>query len=520
MNTLTDTLVFERDTITEIPNSPWVSDFIKQIGTRVNGENLSRLVEPKPNVKQTVIDFAGDVLPDEVINIAEIAHLAELVYHESLGKNIRRSLGRTLFIDHGLTDEQSCYTKEILSNFPVLNAYAKEAHGIEDKPLRLKLLKEKLPSLDIESIIVKSALDYSNFMLLEGKPELSRQEAQKMERTISSIRLTDSILLETAGYDALAAEMLDKVYRYELEREGHGRYVDEASKIFESLGGRNALGSRAQEFLNELFHEDNSLHYQVTANQTNYAMYFTDGEVALPGSDESFRALSRLKSTGATAKKMHHNHTNKGAEAYEIPADIIATTFIAKDIAGMKTMLHHATQRLEQMGVEFVSAPGRVEQVHIKGERASFINEFTGDDRVSLFGNLSIDEEVCQNGYEAVKLLIRHNGIPIEMQFTHEASRKASRTGPASHTYIKLVKLYGTDIISELFTEEELVEFLSECNRSAGELSKENLTTVPDSKARAEKLDTRVAREMTLEMCYMATEQLGVLASQKCALVV
>lgn len=503
-------------TIEKSTSSPWVANFLEQLNVRAHGDNLSRLIEPKLNVRQTVIDFAGDILPDEAIDIAEIAHLGELVRHETLGKNIQRSLGSALYMNHELTDEQSRYTGALISDLAELGAYAKTAHGAGEESPNLKLLAEKINSINIESVILKSALDYSNFMLLEEKSELSTKEARKMERIISSTRHIDSVLLETLGFDALAAEMLDKIFRYELESEGNGRYVNEAKQLFENLGGRDTLGVAAQDFLNELFHEDNSLHYQVTANQTDYGMHFTDGEVTLPDSHESFRTLSRLKGIGQAAKKMCNLHNKHGA--YDVPADIIGTTFIAKDVAGIKTILQHVMQRLEQMGVDFVNAPGRVEQVHIKGQQATFIDEFTHIDSPIPDG-LSIDPQVCDNGYEAVKLTIRYNGLPIEMQFTHEASREASRSGLASHTLFKLFKLFGINAESS-FTKEEIATFLSQLNSLKRELSKDNLSIVPESKARAEALERSVAREIMLATHYSAAERLGILASQKYALVV
>lgn len=486
-----------------LDDSAWTKTFHDKLSTYIHGDGLGRLIEPKYNIHSTVVDFAADMLPPEAIELTPYAHLAEQIYNPTLGKNIRRSLQESIFESSDYDDEQKLYIAAIISDLAHLGEFSKQAYLNTENPVQLREMADMVRSINIETMIIKSALDYSNFQLLDSKTELSAQEAAKLERTIASKRYIDTILLEILGFDALAAEMLSRVYMHELralDEEGMNdeRYIDAANRFFAKLGGREALGNKAHEFLGKLFSHDAAVQYEVTNNQTAYNMHFTDGEVTIDTENgpTTYRTLTRLKSVGATAIKMRKNANRHPDALIEdmVPADIIGITFVARDNASIEDIITHTLEMLAEQGnAHYVSAPGRDEIVHIKGSQ-SFIDTFTRHSSVFTDRNLTIKEELCDNGYEAGKVTIVYDGCPIEMQFTHEASRQASRTGLGLHTLFKLMKLLDIDSTEHL-TEKEVLAILTETSQRKMDFSPDRLSIVRDSKARAEHLMALCAGE-------------------------
>lgn len=489
----------------------WTDTFINDIRTHMHGANLLALMTPKPEVAEMAAHFAGDHLPESALDVAAVAHIAELMYHPELGPNIRNSLSYAFngqlkashayeTLDDTPENQAMRYTFGLLSDFPEIADYARAhkekcdsfGHEFAD----IEGLVGLVERTSFESIIIKSALDYSNLLLLESKRVMTPKEIAKMRRIITTIKTVDAPLLEIAGFEALAAVMLSKAYSWELEQANNGFFVEQAERVFDELGGRKELATIAASFLEKVFINDEYTHDPVTDEQERYEMFFTDGAVRFSDFDEEFRVIARLKSTGAAAKKMH-NLYNK-TEIRETPMDIIGTTIVATNKQTMAVGLDLLMKRLAFADVTYQSAPSRSEQVHVKG-RPDFMAMFgTIGEYSDLYRNLSVQDEPCDNGYEAVKLTMalnhgRHK-IPIEIQITHETARSQSRVGEGSHTIFKLMKHSreaGTATVGDLSTE-EILERLHRIHVRKQKFDKTTFETNGDSSSRGDRLLQRL----------------------------
>lgn len=103
------------------------------------------------------------------------------------------------------------------------------------------------------------------------------------------------------------------------------------------------------------------------------------------------------------------------------------------------------------------------------------------------------------------------------MQFTHEASRQASRTGLGSHTLFKMEKLLGIGVGSHL-SKEDIVNILNDTAERKKEFTSNSIEIVPDSKKRAEALRSLCSSEATRRAQYVDT--VAKAASQKVVSVV
>lgn len=467
-------------------------DFSDNLSKRAHGSNVDQLIQPKENVKKVLLDFAYNMMPEEATNIAPIAHLAELSHHDTFGKNIRRSFNETILKNTDVDDEQKLYLAALFNDLSILANYAKKTYADDPNTLDLRSLADVIQSVNIESIALKAALDMSNFRLLESRENPSEKEIEKMRRVIASIRHIDSILLEVLGFDALAAKMLSKVYTYELKQQGDQQYVDAANKFFDHLKNQVDLMSEGERIVRDLFADNNPDQYSVIENQEDHSVYFTDGKVGVPDVDEHFRVLTRVKTVGSTAVKMR-NHAREFDEVRP-PADIIGMTFIGADNENTQQILRHTLEQIESHGIELVDAPGRDTNVHIKGSQ-EFLDFFSSPNSPLVNrDDIRVRTELCDNGYEAVKITMTKGDCPIEMQFTHETSRKASRTGLGSHTLFKLQKLLGINIDSDM-DDDEIIAILEETARRKKDFNQDNLEIVPDSKAHAEQLIQLSLRE-------------------------
>lgn len=436
----------------------WSDGFLDDIRFRMHGENLLNLMDSKPAVAEIAEHFAGDHMPPDALEVARIAHIAELSTHMHLGSNVRRSL-QNVFRDrlaevphadwHDGDDHSALkYTFGLLRDFPVIADYIKSHESRclgsgHDDFVDIEGLVGLVEKVNFESIIIKSALDYVNFLELEAKPVLSDQEKAKMSRIVTAIKTVNSPLLALTGFDAFEAEILSKAYAWELEQAQNGFFVEKSIEVFDDLGGRRSIGMNAERFLDGMFDEDDYSHSRVTNEQDTYEMFFTDGTVKFAEDTDEYRVLARLKSIGATAKKIHalYNKT----EIRETPMDIIGITIIAENEASMAVCLQGLMKRLSVKDITYRAAPSRTEHIHVKGS-LNFLSQFGSEGRHSdLYRNLSVKDEACDNGYEAVKLTMSYNvdgnKIPIEIQVTHEAARIRSRSGLGSHTLFKLTKL-------------------------------------------------------------------------------
>lgn len=480
-------------------------DFSDNLSKRAHGSNIDQLILPKENVKKVLLDFAYNMMPKEATDIAPIAHLAELSHNSTFGKNIRRSFNETVLENTDVDDEQQLYLSALFSDLSILADYAKRTYADNPNTLDLRGLADIIQSVNIESIALKAALDMSNFRLLEGRENPTQKEQEKMRRVMASIRHIDSILLEVLGFDALAAKMLSKVYSYELKHQGDQQYVDAANAFFDRLNSQVDLKSEGERIVRDLFADNNPDQYSVIENQEDHNVYFTDGKVGVPDVDETFRVLTRVKTIGSTAVKMR-NHA-KYFNEIRTPADIIGMTFIGADNENVQQILHHTLEQIESHGIELVDAPGRDTNVHIKGSQ-EFLNFFNRPSSPLVNrDDIRVRTELCDNGYEAVKITMTKGDCPIEMQFTHETARKASRTGLGSHTLFKLQKLLGIDIDSDM-DDDEIITILEETSRRKKDFNQDNLEIVPDSKARAEQLIQLTRREAVKREIEL-TEALG-----------
>jgi hypothetical protein len=487
------------------PPKTWSDTFVSYFQSRVHGKNLEILAQAKPEVAIMAEHFGGNHMPTDALEVARIAHIAELTHHMNLRPNIVRGLseafGETIqeiTAEEWESDAEHMplkYTFGLIKDFPVIANFIKQheqrckqkGHEYVD----IEGLVELVEKVNFESIIIKSALDYSNFLFLEQKPELTDQEKAKMERVVTAIKTVDSPLLALTGLDALEAEMLSKTYTWELQQSNNGAFVQHAHDTFEALGGRRRLAQVAESFLENLFVDDDFSHDRVTPDQEKYDMFFTDGIVGMSEMSDDARVLARLKSVGSIAKKMHALYEKNGT--LEVPMDIIGVTLIAKDKERMKECLHGTLARLTTLGVTFKSAPSRQEQVHVKG-RPDFIDMFGKDSEFSdVYGALGIEvkDQSCKNGYEAVKLTMFYTSdgidIPVEIQITHETARKESRVGEGSHTLFKLMKLAkeAADVSISLLSTEELLESFKRISIRKNKFDKASYETNGDSTTRA-----------------------------------
>lgn len=284
----------------------WIQDFTELLADRAQGTDSEKLLQPKPGAEATVRHFAADFIPDEAISIAQIAHIAELLYHKKQGPTIQRDLHKALYSSEA-EPENLAYIEAIITDLPVIADFARKHHAASDtygqEFVDIEGLVDLVEHTNLESLIIKAALDYSNFLLLDQQDSLTEKEQQKMRRIITTIKTIDAPVLELTGFDALATEMLSKAYEWELRQSGDEHFVDVSHYIFDQLGGRNELGKTTERIMNELFPEDNLSHEQVTRDQESYEIYFGDGTTTLPDNDTTYRILARLKSVGATAKK-------------------------------------------------------------------------------------------------------------------------------------------------------------------------------------------------------------------------
>lgn len=484
----------------------WSDSFLENIRPRMHGANLLALMQAKPGVAETAADFAGNHMPPDALEVARIAHIAELAHHLHLGRNIRRAMDETFgesleaipSEEWRENDEhlQLKYNFGLIRDFPLIADFTK-AHEEKCKKagheyVDIEGLVGLVERVNFESIIIKSALDYSNFKLLDDKDFLSEQETAKMRRILMAIKTVDSPLLALTGFDAFEAEVLSKAYSRELENGNNGYFVHKADMIFSELGGRHALAKNAEQFLQDLFIQDKYEHSRVTDEQERYEMFYTDGTVAFNDDGSEYRVLARLKSVGATAKKVHALY-NK-SEMLETPMDIIGVTLIAEDEESMIRCLEGLMQRLTAANITYQAAPSRTEQVHVKGGQ-KFLDLFgsTGE-HSELYRNMAVKDEPCDNGYEAVKLTMTYNvggkKIPIEIQVTHEAARAKSRSGLGAHTLFKLTKLAkdAGDTTLQDFSKAELLERLQRISARKSKFDKSSYETNGESTVRANAL--------------------------------
>lgn len=510
--------------------SAWSDVFTDYLQEHFHGVHLEALARPKPEVAAMAEHFGGNHMPLDALEVAKVAHIAELAHHLTLGPNIGRALTETFGETvNGIArrDWESDpgtmplkYIFGLVRDFPVITNFIKaheaRCERLGQEYVDIEGLVNLVEHVNFESIIIKSALDYSNFLLLDEKEHLTDKEKAKMKRIITAIKTVDSPLLALTGLDALEAEILSKAYCWELEQSGDSSFVTIANETFEELGGRQELARTSEEFLEQLFARDTFLHDRVTSEQEDYGAFFTDGMVILAELEDEFRVLARLKSVGSTAKKMHSLY-NK-TETLETPMDIIGATLIVKDEDHVQECLSGIIKRLSELGVTYQAAPSRSEHIHVKGSD-NFIARFGANSQnaSTLYENLSVMDERCDNGYEAVKITIQYtrNGIevPIEIQITHETARKESRVGLASHTLFKLMKLTkdaGTMSIGQLSTS-DLIERLQRISIRKNKFDKSSYETNGDSTNRANHLYRAIWKDRFVRL----TKKVGSVAIHK-----
>lgn len=500
----------------KLTHTGWSDVFLTDLRGRFHGPNLTELAQLKPDVAALAHDFAGNHMPADAFEVAQVAHIAELAHRFNLSPNIGRAL-TSAFNDRlrGVSAEEwesdadlmpIKYTFSLMRDFPLIADFIKsheaKCQRAGHEYIDIEGLVDLVEKTNFESIIIKSALDYSNFLMLDGKEYLTDKEKSKMRRVITAIKTVDSPLLALTGFDALEAEILSKAYTWELNQSGDQFFVSKASEIFEELGGRTKLAQTTEEFLEELFINDVFDHKRVTSDQEYYGVFFGGGEITFSEYANEYRVLARLKSVGATAKKMHalYNKT----EEVETPIDIIGVTLIAKNEDEMSQCLAAIMRRLSQVDVDHVSAPSRTEQVHVKGSN-EFLSRF-GREGVSaqLYEEreLRVKDELCDNGYEAVKLTLSYTKdglvMPIEIQVTHETARKESRAGLGSHTLFKLMKLAkdaGNITISKL-SDSDMLEKLQRISIRKQKFDKASYETNGESTVRADRVFKNMTRNI------------------------
>ena len=485
----------------------WSGAVVDYLQPRFHGENLQALIQLKPEVAEMALHFGGSHMPPDAIEVAKVAHIAELGWQFNLSSNITRALDAALgsALDEVTPTQWEShpetmplkYTLGLIRDFPVIADFIK-AHEAKCAKIGVEFVDIKglvalVEQVNFESIIIKSGLDYSNFLLLDGKEQLSEKEKAKMRRIITTIKTVDSPLLAITGFDALEAEILSKAYIWELMQDGNGEFVKIAENLFRELGGRQALATATEAFVENLFANDTLSHDRVTSEQENYDMYFADGTVTLREDGEELRVLSRLKSIGSTAKKIHALNEKTGTS--ETPMDIIGMTLIAKDKDDLQSCLQGVLERLNELHIKFQSAPSRFEEMHVKG-RPDFLKRFglqgTNSHLHEKYGLQVKDEETKQGQeYEAVKLTMLYSWqgkeIPVEIQITHEAARKGSRVGLSSHTIFKIMKLAkkSAAVTVGLLSSEEILDALQRISGRKAKFNNSSYETNGESTHRA-----------------------------------
>lgn len=428
-------------------DNPYARQFVDIFSQKFRSSSAT--VEPRPAATALADQYSGSDVNDYALSTASYAHIAELFADDILRRNISQSLKEVFHETSDTIPVDKRYTLGIMLDILEIRLETKDMleknKDISGPFIDHEVLTKLARTTNLEGIVASAAAHSSEFQLLIDRKNSDHSWDQRDEARLhhlaKTIRSVDTVLLELTGYDAFAANALSPVYIWDLESRGRHDAVQLSKDAVTNLGGYQQMAAATDDFLGKLFHEHSIS--EVTNRQIADGLRFTDGVANLTDRDGDkilTRLLTRLKSLGSLAQKIDHSGSS------EIPGDIIGLSLVVDETDDVAPAVNAVLANLDTAGIRFVSAPSRDEQIHIKGSK-DFIKSI--EDGVD-FDDKSWVPEISDRGFEAVKITLMHNfaGIdyPVEIQVTHDISRKNSRHGPASHTLFKLSKLLGLEI--------------------------------------------------------------------------
>lgn len=466
------------------PKLQGLATFVAKMDNKCHG-SVRELLRPRNDISQMVSDFAGSIIPKEAVEVAKYSSVGKLFSDELFAPNIWRSLKESMLHD---TKEHNRYMLALLADVPYITQYVDDryagstTYSVNPESLDFEGLAGLVESVNVESIIIQACREYTDLCELMAQNQDLEDNRDKIIKSIYAINTLYGPLTELTGFDALAAEMMNKVYKWQVLHLPNGEEILTIAKAkLDILGDREKIASVEKTVVSQLFGES----YQETflGQDSGHDLHYTDGQVTMDGegSKERVRLLSRLKTLGSTAKKM----SREGVD--QLPADIIGMTIICKDddqTADVYDRLLIQIEAIESLSI--VNAPSREEDIQVKGSE-SFIHKLATK-FASKPREYRVKPELSANGFEAAKVTLsyRENGVdyPIEIQITHEDSRRASRVGLASHTIFKLEKLFGIKTVANKKT----LDILEAINKRRSDLQPDALTVCPASDIRVDTL--------------------------------
>ena len=462
MNTLPNNVAEIATSAEEIPPSnAYIRGVFETFYAHCHGPSWKELVSPSPEATEILDDFAGELLPDAALTACELAKFGDYLNDYIVGHGIRTNV----LAPHGFYNESSkthLYIASLLHDTPIINTYTQQHYrnGIPNlnRPKKpegdLDGLLNLVSDVQFESILVQASralVDITN-IVEQAENNCGSVDRVRADAVSSAIETTYGPLCEITGFDAFASELMSKCYTLHLLLNNQAPVVQKARIELKKLGSRRHLSEFAQSAMHGLFGE--SMQETVISNNTKHGQYFTDGFATFSG--KTVRVLTRIKNEGATAKKMARADGR-------LSADIIGASLIVDNVNQVAELYAYILAKIRaDEHIELTNAPSREELIHIKGSDG-FIEKMRSAVQTS---NTIVDEEPAENGYEAVKLTLSwldpETGIvlPVEIQITHEESRKASRIGEASHTLFKLTKLFGPEAANKLINNKDICTIL------------------------------------------------------------
>ena len=470
----------------DYPDNAYAKGFAEDLSTRICSKNLRSALGKREDAIKPAVIYAGKLINDQALGLAGYAHVAEQLSDGVLRPNIAKSLKHEFPENSREIADDKRYALGILLDIGKVRQETRDmlatSKDVTKPVLDPEFLTELANTTNLESIIISASAHHSEFLELSAKRSQSDNwsgvDEKRMTHLANTIRSVDAILLELTGFDAFASNALSPVYIWDLENRGRQRSVEQAQSVIADLGGYSKIAEATDDFLKELF-SDHAID-EVTSSQDEGRLRFTDGvaNISSDGEEMLTRVLTRLKSTGALAQKIDNTKDQKP------PLDIIGISLVVDDASEVAAVTRAALANIESAGASLVPAPTRDELIHVKGSR-EFIDSI---EQGVEFENKTWQQEEANNGYEAVKITMMYEyqetKYPIEIQITHDAARKSSRHGLASHTVFKLGKLFGVKLTQEEL--ESIAAKLASINGRKEMLDKSRLHLCDESNQRVD----------------------------------
>ena len=496
------------------PDNVYALAFADDLSARICSQKLRESLSHHPLATKPAMVYAGGLINDQALGLTGYAHISEALSDPILRPNIAESLKHQFNESSEDIDVDKRYSLGVLLDIAKIRQETRDLlaeNADATKPiLKPEFLTELANSTNLESIIISASAHHSEFLELVNRRGVDDNwtpaDEKRMAHLANTIRSVDSILLELTGFDAFASNALSPVYIWDLENRGRFESIDKAKNAISDIGGYSKIAEATDDFMKELF-SDHAID-EVTSSQDEGRLRFTDGVANINnGSEEMLtRVLTRLKSTGALAQKIDNTKDQN------IPVDIIGISLVVDEAREVAMVANAALANIEAAGARLVPAPTRDNLIHVKGSR-QFIESV---DHGVNFQDITWEQEEANNGYEAVKITLLHQyqgkDYPIEIQITHDAARKSSRHGLASHTVFKLGKLFGVKLTPEEL--ENITADLASINARKEMLDKSRQRLCPESNQRVDlfldykKPGLGVQRALGRKACMQTVENL------------